>query len=360
MSRIVPIVLLSALAGGAGCVVVEPTATVPGAPSGLTAVPGDRSATLSWGVPSDGGSAIFGYVVTVSPGGTQLEVGNVSTVILDGLVNGTSYTFRVRARNAIGEGADSAPSNPVVPNVGANKPNAPSGVTATAGNGTATVSWSAPSDGGSPILKYVVNASPGGISVVVSAGTTTLTLTGLTNGTSYTFRVRAQNAVGLSDFSLPSNAVTPTGPSGEPLVNLGPNNYPGYRVRALSATAIPAGGIGFAVTANGSGGYRVIWTDTLNSAATFSGTLTTDGNFDVGQTQLIGSPGLTQTGANQYAFSSVPGAQVDGFDVVSSTDPVYLEAKIGGSTAGVAIYFTGATSNLVQTSAQNPVAFTSP
>src|SRR5437868_9272264 len=61
--------------------------------------------------------------------------------------------------------------------------------------------------------------------------------------------------------------------AGEPTLSLGPTAYPGYRVLANSSASIPGCDLGFLVTANGQGGYRVVWTDTLNSAARFSGTI---------------------------------------------------------------------------------------
>ncbi len=86
-------------------------------------------------------------------------------------------------------------------------PGAPVSVTATPGDGQATVSFFAPlSDGGSQIVSYTVTASPGGATVTGSAGP--LTLTGLTNGTMYTVAVTATNAAGTSAPSAPA-AVTP-------------------------------------------------------------------------------------------------------------------------------------------------------
>jgi parallel beta-helix repeat protein len=88
-------------------------------------------------------------------------------------------------------------------------PTAPTGVQASAGKAQAVVSWTAASDGGSPVTGYTVTAAPGG-GTVTTTGATTATVTGLTNGTSYTFTLTATNAIGTSPASAASAAVTPT------------------------------------------------------------------------------------------------------------------------------------------------------
>ena len=96
-------------------------------------------------------------------------------------------------------------------------PATPAKPTATAGDGQATVSWSAPDDGGSTITKYTVTPYIGATAqtpkdVTGSPAATSTTISGLTNGTAYTFKVSATNAVGTSAQSADSDPVTPAAP----------------------------------------------------------------------------------------------------------------------------------------------------
>lgn len=200
-----------------------PAATAPGAPTDVTAVAGNASATVSWAAPaSDGGSALTSYAVTPYVGTSpqpETAVGGSpppTSTTIGGLTNGTTYTFTVRAVNAVGAGPASTPSNAVTP--AGTPPGAPTGVTATAGDASATVSWTAPaSDGGSPLSSYTVTPYLGttprpATTVTGSPPATTATVSGLTNDFNYTFRITATNAVGTGPASAPSNMVTPAAP----------------------------------------------------------------------------------------------------------------------------------------------------
>jgi hypothetical protein len=186
--------------------------TLPDAPTSVSATAGAGQATVNWSTPaSDGGRPITGYSVTrlvagVAQGTTN--VGVVTQAVVGGLTNGTSYTFRVAAKNVTGTGPQSTDSNVVTPRT---TPAAPTSVTSTPGPAQATVSWSAGSDGGSPITGYDVTPYVAGVAQpTTSVGVATqTTVTLLTNGTTYTFRVAAKNALGTGAQSGDSIAVTP-------------------------------------------------------------------------------------------------------------------------------------------------------
>jgi uncharacterized repeat protein (TIGR02543 family) len=222
--------------------------TVPDAPTGVTAVAGNGEVTITFTAPSDnGGSAISGYRVTSTPGNiVKTTDTDATTVVVTGLTNGTSYTFTVEALNAAGYGSASSASEAVTPKT---VPDAPTGVTAVAGNGQATITFTAPADnGGSAITGYQVTSTPGNIVKTTDNDATTVVVTGLTNGTTYTFTVEALNAAGASSASEASEAVTPMTVAGAPT---GVTAVAGNGQVTITFTA-PADNGGSAIT-----GYRV-------------------------------------------------------------------------------------------------------
>ena len=195
-------------------------ATVPGAATGVDAVFGDSQALVSWTAPSStGGAAITSYTVTSSSGSRACTTTTTSCTVT-GLTNGTAYTFTVTASNKAGTGSASSASSAVVP---ATVPDAPTSVTGVFGDSQALVSWTAPSNtGGSVITAYTVTSSPG--SFICTTSTTSCTVTGLTNGTNYTFTVTATNVVGAGTPSDASLAVSPATVPGVPTGVIGTSN----------------------------------------------------------------------------------------------------------------------------------------
>jgi subtilisin family serine protease len=195
--------------------------TPPSAPSAPTASNiTATSATVSWTSPSsNGGAAIDRYLVeyrtsTSSAWQTVTLRASARSTRLTGLTNNTTYEFRVTARNSAGNSPASATSTLTTLTTPPSRPAAPtaSNITAT----SATVSWTAPtSNGGAAIERYLLEYRPSTTTawqtVTVTAPTTTTTLTGLKNNTTYVFRVTAQNNAGNSPASATSTSKTLTG-----------------------------------------------------------------------------------------------------------------------------------------------------
>lgn len=174
-----------------------PIPTPPAAPSGLQAIAGNASVTLIW-------NETFGatsYEVYVNGSATPSATPTAASANVTGLTNGQTYSFTVKAKNAIGLSPASGAVNgtPQAPPPELLVPAAPTNVVATAGDAQATLTWTA-SSGATSYEVYL----QGGASPVKTVTATSTTITGLTNGNSYTYVVRARNAAGLSDASLPA------------------------------------------------------------------------------------------------------------------------------------------------------------
>lgn len=179
--------------------IVVANATVPGAPVIDTAIGGNGAAQIAFTPPaSNGGSAILSYTATC---GSFSQPGNTSPIEVTGLTNGVTYTCSVTATNAVGSSAASG-SVSVMPK---GAPQAASLTAAQPADSAAILTFSAsPSDGGDPITGYTAVCDPGTIS---QNGTLpSITVTGLSNGSTYSCVVLATNSLG----STPSNALTVT------------------------------------------------------------------------------------------------------------------------------------------------------
>ncbi len=214
------------------------SATVPAAISDLSATAGVSSASLSWTAPSNGGSAITDYAVDYRVTGNTSwtpfthDAFTTNSVTVTSLTNSTSYDFRVRAINSVGTALDSNfPSATPLP---ATAPDTPTSLFASAGDQQATISFTIPSANRSPITSYTVTSSPGNHSA--SGATLPITVTGLTDGVSYTFTATATNGIGTSAISSPSNSVIPV--TGIPLTISGLSLWlDGSDLSTISATS---------------------------------------------------------------------------------------------------------------------------
>ena len=302
---------------------------MPAKPEGFTATagPGSGQVTLSWDDPDN--SAITRYSYRVRTGGAfgpwALIPGSdadTTTYTVTGLTNGTEYGFRIRADigTTLGQAssiqtatpADPMPSTPVDPPPATPTdpppatpvdpmpstpvdpmPAKPEGFTATAGpgSGQVTLSWDDP--GNSAITSYSYRVRTGGafgpwaLIPGSDADTTTYTVTGLTNGTEYGFRIRADIGTTLGQASSIQTA-TPADPMPSTPVDPPPatptDPPPATPVDPMPSTPVdpmPAKPEGFTATAGpGSGQVTLSWDDPDNSAITrYSYRVRTGGAF---------------------------------------------------------------------------------
>ena len=184
--------------------------TIPSAPTSLSASAGDGSATISFTPGANGGNAITNYQYsTDGTNYTALSPTDTSSPItINGLTNGTSYTIYLKAVNP--NGVSSASSSVTV--TPSTIPSAPTSLSASAGDGSATISFTPGANGGSAITnyKYSIDGSTY-TDLSPSDASTPITISGLTNGTSYTIYLKAVNANGDSSAST-SVSVIPSQP----------------------------------------------------------------------------------------------------------------------------------------------------
>ena len=176
-----------------------PMVLAPAAPTGVTASPGTSSATVSWtAVTDNGGASITSYTATSSPGGFTCTTSSTSCS-MSGLTPGTAYTFTVTATNGTHTSSSSTASSSITPYT---LPGAPTGITATPGTGSVSLSFTAGSTGFTTITNYKYSLDGTTFTALSPAdGSSPITVTGLTNNTTYTITLRAVNAAGDSPSS---------------------------------------------------------------------------------------------------------------------------------------------------------------
>ena len=224
-------------------------ATTPGTPNAVVGIRGDGQVQLFWTAPvSNGGSAVKDYTIQYSTDGSSWQTFShaasvAATATVTGLTNGTGYVFKVAGVNDAGTGLYSATSSAVTPATTPGTPNAVGGIR---GKGQVQLSWTAPvSDGGSAVTDYTIQYSTDGASWQTfghaASTATTATVTGLSNGAGYLFRVAGVNDLGTGVYAVTASRIVPS------LVPFPPSNVVATRgngVVRLSWTApVAAGGI---------------------------------------------------------------------------------------------------------------------
>lgn len=277
---------------------------------------GTGQTSVSFVAPATGGASITGYTVTSSSGLTG--TGATSPITVSGETLGVPRTYTIRATNANGPSVESAASNSSTPSTISDRP---TGVSATAGNAQATVSFLAPANnGGAVITSYIATSSPGGFTAT-GAGSP-LTVTGLNNGTPYTFTVSAVNSNGTSAASTPpSNSVTPQAPY------FGPTTWTSIRYDAT--TRQMAGFANNGSTWHGiTGGTGATLFRSTNNGAAWT-TITDFGSSNTSGVQfgnnlwVVGLSGGASAGLNSSTDGTTWTNRVSGITVVSDHKLAY-------------------------------------
>jgi fibronectin type 3 domain-containing protein len=311
--------------------------TGPASPTGLAATRGNTQVTLNW----TAATAAANYTVkraTTSGAETSLATGILGTSYTNtGLTNNTTYYYVVDSVNSLGTPGPNSSEVSIAPN--ATLPLAPTGVTATAGNANVTVSWTA-STGASNYTIRRGTATGGPYGTTATVTTTTDTLTGLTNNTTYYFVVAAGNTSGTGANSNQTSA-TPEAPPAPPAAPTFFTATTGISQITLSWHAA-ANATAYVLTRGLSSGAENLTLSSNITGLSYPDTAVTDGTryYYVVQTSASGVLSANSSEVSAIPLFPPPAA------------PTNLTAQAGNNA--VALNWTGvtnATSYTVQTSA---------
>ncbi|MBL0697217.1 fibronectin type III domain-containing protein [Comamonas sp. JC664] len=187
--------------GAAGEISVLRPCDKPLSPTRLLIEPGDGQLSLSWGPPADlGGCELQDYRIDFQTRSganpVRVERTPARSLVVTGLVNGVQYDVTVRVSTEVGD-ADRGVMVQATPHPA---PEAPRNLAATPGDGHVMLAWEPPPDVGAPLTRYVLTVEPEveGLYLIAGANVREWWAEGLTNGTTYTFTIRAENRVGQS------------------------------------------------------------------------------------------------------------------------------------------------------------------
>ncbi len=262
------LVTLLAACGGGGAGTAAAPVELPGMPTGMTVSAGDHQVTLRWSAVA--GASSYNVYRSTAQGrqGTKVGASAAPSFVDTTALNGTTYFYVVSGDNAAGEGPASAQTPGVTPAAALTPPAAPTGVAAMAGDGQATVSWSAVA-GASAYQVYRATAAGTPGTPVGTSSTTSFVDTTAANGSTYFYAVTALNAAGEGPASAPTPGVTPSVPVTPPAAPTGLNAVAGDGLVTLSWAASPT------ATA-----YRIYRSTTAGSPGSLIGSSATPGYSD--------------------------------------------------------------------------------
>ena len=313
-----------------------PEPGVPSAPTGLTATAGNSSVALSW-TASSGATSYNVYRGTVSGGEstTPIASGIAATSYSDtGVTNGTKYYYKVAAVNAGGTSGLSAEASatpePAIPS-------APTGLTATAGNASVALSWTA-STGTTSYNVYRGTTSGGESTTPIASGNcaTSYTDTSVTNGTKYFYKVAAVNAGGTSALSAEASA---TPEPGVPSAPIGLTATAGNASVALSWTASTSATSYNVYRGTTAGGESTTPVASGIAATSYSDTSVTNGTKYFYKVAAVNAGG---TSALSAEASATPEPAVSTPSTPTVTVAPALATPDSGSILSVTVAVTGA------------------
>jgi fibronectin type 3 domain-containing protein len=334
--------LVTSIGGGGG--------TPPPAPTNLVATPGNGQVSLSWNASS--GATSYNVKRSTTNGGpyTTIATGVTATNFTNTqLVNGTTYFFVVSAVNSAGESGNSnqASATPL-----GTPPAAPTGLTASPGNGQVTLNWNASSGASSYNVKRSTTSGGPYTTIATGVTSTSFTNTGLTNGTTFFFVVSAVNSAGESGNS---NQASATPQLSLPPAPTGLTAIPGNAQVSLSWNA-SSGATSYNVkrSTTSGGPYTTIATGVTSTS--FTNTGLTNGTTFFFVVSAVNSAGES---GNSNQASATPQASTgsDIFVAPNGTDsnpgtmnaPTTLTAAITRVQPGQTIQMRGGTYNFSAT-----------
>jgi len=304
---------------------------VPATPTGLQATAGDMQVSLTWNTSS--GATSYNVKRSATSNGTYTVVGMANTTSFTdtGLTNGTTYFYKVSAANLSGESAD---SGFVSATPSAALPSAPTLSTPVAGDRQVALAWTTSTGATSYNVKRDTSTT-GSFPTIANVTATSFTDTGLTNGTTYYYKISAQNSAGISGDSNTQSA-QPTAPASAPPPPTGLSAVAVDGLIILNWNAA-AGAASYNVKRGTVSGGETTLTNILAPAATFTDSGLTNGTPLFYVVTALNSTGESGPSNEASATPNVPPLPPTGLTGQAVGSETHL-AWIATSQANIAGY----------------------